>query len=91
MPHILMRKAGIATEKNNFNEADSLYQQLYKSFPDSYLADQSLFESAQLNELTIQQIEIARERYQLLIDQYPGSVYVAEARRRYRILRGDIL
>lgn len=91
LPHILMRKAGIATEKNNFNEADSLYQQLYKSFPDSYLADESLFESAQLNELTMQQSEIARERYQLLIDQYPGSVYVAEARRRYRILRGDIL
>ncbi len=42
-----------------------------------------------LNALSILNEEVAREKFQLLIDKYPASVYVAEARRRYRMLRGD--
>ena len=88
-PRILMRKAELAIKKNDFLTADSLFSIIYKSYPDSYLADEALYESAMLNALSIQNEEVAREKFQLLIDTYPASVYVAEARRRYRMLRGD--
>lgn len=88
-PRILIRKAELAIKKNNFLTADSLFSTIYNSFPDSYLADKALYESAMLNALSIINEEVAREKFQLLIDKYPASVYVAEARRRYRMLRGD--
>jgi len=88
-PRILIRKAELAIKKNNFLTADSLYSTIYLSYPDSYLADEALYKSAMLNTLSIQNEQVAREKFQLLIDRYPASVYVAEARRRYRMLRGD--
>jgi len=88
-PRILMRKAELAVKRNNFSTADSLYSVIYNSYPDSYLADEALYESAMLNAFNIQNENLAREKFQLLIDKYPASVYVAEARRRYRMLRGD--
>jgi hypothetical protein len=33
--------------------------------------------------------EKAREIYRQFLDRFPGSVHVAEARKRYRTLRGD--
>lgn len=88
-PRILIRKAELAINKNDFLTADSLYSTIYLRYPDSYLADEALYESAMLNTLSIQNEQVAREKFQLLIDHYPASVYVAEARRRYRMLRGD--
>jgi hypothetical protein len=33
----------------------------------------------------------AMELYQDLLTKYPGSLYVVQARQRYRALRGDVL
>jgi outer membrane protein assembly factor BamD (BamD/ComL family) len=36
-------------------------------------------------------IEKAKQSYQDVLIKYPGSIYVVEARKRYRALRGDNL
>lgn len=90
-PYILMREAAIAHTQHNYSLADSLLTRVYTVYADSYQADDALFKSAMLNEDFLQKTMLARERYQLLIDKYPSSVFVAEARRKYRVLRGDQL
>ncbi len=88
-PYVLMREASIAVMQKQFAKADSLYSRVFTVYADSYQADDALMKSASINEMNLQNKQQASERYQLLIDKYPSSVFVAEARRKYRILRGD--
>jgi len=39
----------------------------------------------------INDIEKAKIAYQDVLTKYPGSIFVVEARKRYRLLRGDNL
>ena len=88
-PYVLMREASIAVLQQQYAKADSLYTRVFTVYADSYQADDALMKSALLNEVNLQNRQLASERYQLLIDKYPSSVFVAEARRKYRMLRGD--
>lgn len=90
-PYVLMREASIAVMQQQFAKADSMYSRVFTVYVDSYQADDALIKSASINEVHLQNKQQASERYQLLIDKYPSSVFVAEARRKYRILRGDQL
>jgi tetratricopeptide (TPR) repeat protein len=87
VPHLFLRKADIAEQKGNYTRADSLYKSVFTNFPDSYLADDALIRSGILNETILNKKDIAIERYELLIDEYASSIYVATARRKYRSLR----
>lgn len=87
--HILLRKADIFARAGKKGHADSLYRQLYTLYPKSYLADLALYQSALLNENELNNPEKARELFGRLFDEYPASLYAAEARRKYRQLRGD--
>ncbi|WP_231403077.1 tetratricopeptide repeat protein [Hymenobacter guriensis] len=53
------------------------------------LSDDALFLAASIQEENLQDREKAQELYQRVITKYPGSIYVAEARKRFRKLRGD--
>ncbi len=55
------------------------------------LADDALFLLAQLEEENLQTPAQAMEHYNQLLTKYPGSIFAADARRRYRRLRGDNL
>lgn len=89
--HIMMEKANIYLRKGNFQEVDSLYRQIAENFPESYLADDALFKRAKLNENQLGNIASARVFYEKLFLNYPASIFVSEARRKYRLLRGDAL
>lgn len=88
-PYVLMREASIAVLQQQYAIADNLYTRVFTVYAYSYQADDALMKSALLNEVNLQNSQLASERYQLLIDKYPSSVFVAEARRKYRMLRGD--
>ncbi|MGE4540145.1 MAG: hypothetical protein AB7D35_02685 [Bacteroidales bacterium] len=87
--YTLFSAAELAVGQNDFQKADSMFQLLFETYPDSYLADEAIYESGLLLEHNLENLTLASERYQLLIDNYPASIFVAEARRRYRVLRGD--
>jgi TolA-binding protein len=78
-----MRKQG------RYAESDSLFRQLVKEYPDEILADEALMQAALLNEKQLNNKEKAMTLYQQLLDKYPGSIFVPDARKKFRQLRGD--
>lgn len=62
-----------------------------KSYATDILADDALFALAELNDSQFGKKDKAMEHYQNLLIKYPGSLYVVEARKRYRKLRGDLV
>jgi TolA-binding protein len=53
------------------------------------LSDDALFLLARIQEEDVKDKAKAQELYNQVITKYPGSIYVAEARKRFRKLRGD--
>jgi TolA-binding protein len=53
------------------------------------LSDDALFLSATIMEEDLKDNAKAQELYNQVLTKYPGSIYVAEARKRFRKLRGD--
>ena len=53
------------------------------------LADDAYFLEGDIYEHQLKNKEKAMEIYRTFLDKYPGSVYAAEARKRFRTLRGD--
>jgi tetratricopeptide (TPR) repeat protein len=90
-PYFLMRKAEIFDNLGQYVLSDSLFKEVYTRFNESYQADDAILRSALLNELKINNITEAQRLYELLFEQYPSSIFANEARRKYRLLRGDIL
>ena len=62
---------------------------IIENFDYDILADDALFLSAVILEEDLKDTEKSMERYTRLLTQFPGSIYVSEARRRFRELRGD--
>jgi outer membrane protein assembly factor BamD (BamD/ComL family) len=88
---VLFKKAQIKMKKGLFNDADSLYKKILDLYPDDILGDDALFKLAELNEYQFKNKEKAMELYQELLTKYPASLFVTEARKRFRALRGDQL
>lgn len=86
---ILMAKARIFIKKSDYNMAVTSLQQIMADFSYDLWADDATFILADIFENKLSQPEKARELYQKIITDFPGSLYVIEARKRFRQLRGD--
>jgi len=86
---VLYKKGEIKSKQGKYAEADSLFRMLANEFSGEMLADEALMQAATLNERKLNNPEKAMTLYQELLDQYPGSIYVPEARKQFRMLRGD--
>ena len=86
---VLYKKACIHQKQGDFAGADSLFSQLVGQYSDGILADEALMQRARLNEKQWNNKENAMELYQELMEKYPGSIFVPEARKKFRALRGD--
>jgi hypothetical protein len=69
-----------------FAEADSVYIQIVTTFPDSYMADDALMHAALIEHQQLKDKEAAKKHYEQLIDDYPTSLYTAQAKKNYRKL-----
>ncbi|MGB0839541.1 MAG: tetratricopeptide repeat protein [Chitinophagales bacterium] len=88
---ILFAKAKQKIKNRAYTDAAADLEVILKDFNEDLLADDALFNLAQLNELYFDQTELAMEMYQEILLNHPSSLYVVESRKRYRKLRGDIL
>ena len=86
---ILYRKASIAVRQARFTEAAGFYNQILASYKTDILADNALFKLAELQEKHLGDPAKAQELYKELMTDFPGSLFVVEARKRFRTLRGD--
>ena len=85
-PHALYRLAEIQEKTQHYVDADSLYLQIVTVFPDSYMADDALMKAALIEHQHLKDKESAKKHYEQLIDQYPTSLYTAQAKKNYRKL-----
>lgn len=87
MDEVQYKRAEIYIKKQNFTEAIKYLQKTYEH--KDLLADDALFKMANLYETVLNDKAKAQEKYQEIIFKFPGSIYVEEARKRFRTLRGD--
>lgn len=87
--NFLMLKATEQKKAGDFSGAAKTYGQIVENFGFDVLADKSLFLQADIYENYLKDPEKAKDLYVQLLKEYPGSVYVAESRKRFRTLRGD--
>ena len=88
---IIYKRAQIALKKLNYDQTAVYYEEILKNYGDDILGDDAMFKLADLNENQFKNIEKAKELYQQLLEKYPDSLYVVEARKRFRRLRGDAI
>lgn len=86
---VLLQKAKIRMRQGRYDEADSLLGQLADFYSEDILADDALIMRAQLNEEQLNNIEQARSCYEKILIDYPSSLYVDLARKRYNELKSS--
>jgi tetratricopeptide (TPR) repeat protein len=88
---IFMAKSKIFIKNNEFNLAIEQLMGIIENYPTELWGDDALFILADIYETKLNQPAKALELFQKIITDFPGSLYVIEARKRFRKLRGDKL
>jgi tetratricopeptide (TPR) repeat protein len=87
----LFKQAQLFEKLQQFERAENNYLQLIKINKDDILVDDAHYFLAELYLNKFSNIEKAKEYYQKIIFDYPSSIYLVEARKKFRKLRGDDL
>ena len=85
----LYQKALIFIKRKDYLGAETLLKNIIENHGTELLADDAVFKLAELYEYYIKDIPKAMEYYQKILKDHSGSLFVVEARKRYRALRGD--
>ncbi len=83
------QKAQIFIRRNENQPAVTELEKIVNQYNYDILSDDAHFLIAKLLEEKLGQRDKAMEMYRDHLTKYPGSIYVAEARKRFRGLRGD--
>lgn len=86
---ILMAKARILIQQKNYTDAVPLLKKIFDDHPTELWADDAVFMLGDIYENHLDDKTNAKNWYQKIITDYPGSLYINEARKRFRLLRGD--
>jgi tetratricopeptide (TPR) repeat protein len=86
---VLMAKTRILLQQKQYTQAVLLLKQIAESYPDNLWADDAVFMLGDIYEKQLGNPELAKTYYQKIITDYPGSLWLNDARKRFRILRGD--
>ncbi|NVO31522.1 tetratricopeptide repeat protein [Hymenobacter sp. P5342] len=84
-------KAQLQRRTSDYAGAISTLERITNNPKYDVLSDDALFLAASIQQENLQNREKAQQLYQQLITKHAGSIYVAEARKRFRQLRGDAL
>lgn len=86
---ILMARAKIYIKENELIKGTTALKDLITNHNSSIWIDDALFMLADILENKLNNPEEAKKLYQQLVNDYPGSMFNAEARKRFRNIRGD--
>lgn len=86
---ILYMKYKIYMKQKRFDKAAEQLEDIVDQYGDDLLGDEALFYLGSLYAEELENNDQAKTYFEKLLSQYPGSVFVAEARKQFRILRGD--
>lgn len=86
---VLWLRANTYLKQGKNTEALEDLKKITATYPNDILGDDALFAQGKIYEERLKDKQAAMEAYQKVLTQYPGSIYGAEARKRFRALRGD--
>ncbi|WP_295801865.1 tetratricopeptide repeat protein [Mucilaginibacter sp.] len=86
---ILMAKARLFIQQKNYADAVPLLKKIAEEHSFDLWADDAVFMLGDIYENQLNDKEKAKIYYQKIITDYAGSLYINEARKRFRVLRGD--
>ena len=87
----LLRQAQLFEEKEQFEKAKVNYERIIQDFKEGILIDDAIYALAEIYANKLQQPEKAKTLYESIIFNHADSIYFVEARKKYRMLRGDAI
>ena len=87
----LYKQAKLFEKTKQINKAVAAYQSIIANYRDDILADDAHFYLAELYQNELDQADKAKALYENIIFNHEDSIYFIEARKRYRMLRGDAI
>ncbi len=88
---ILLSKARMDAKQGKYFESLINYQAITENYSQDIWADDALFEMAIIQQEKLNDVPKAMALFEKIITEHPGSLYVVEARKRFRLLRGDAI
>ena len=85
----LYRQAKLYEKKKQYIKAEANYQDIITNYSEGILADDAHYYLAELYNKQLAKPEEAKELYEKIVFEYQDSIYFIEARRMFRMLRGD--
>jgi tetratricopeptide (TPR) repeat protein len=86
---ILMAKARLLLQQKDYPAAVELLKKIAADYGSGLWADDAVFMLGDIYENHLSDKEQAKIYYQKIITDYAGSLWINEARKRFRLLRGD--
>lgn len=87
----LFKQADLFIKTNQFKKAESNYLQIINLNKEDILVDDAIYNLAELYENQLNLPNQAKEYYKKIIFEYPSSIFLVDARKKYRKLRGDTI
>jgi tetratricopeptide (TPR) repeat protein len=85
----LFEQAKLYIKQNQFEAAIVNFEKVIALNPEGILIDDAYYELAELYKNQLKNPEKASEYYQKIIFDYSSSIYLVDARKKYRKIRGD--
>ena len=89
--NILFKRGEIWLELGEYEKSAESFLKIPEIYPFDILVDNALMQGALINENYLNNTEQAMALYELILTEHSGSLFVVEARKRFRKLRGDTL
>jgi tetratricopeptide (TPR) repeat protein len=86
---VLYERYRIAYARHRYTEAAGYLEKVLELYPLDILVDNAMLDLGILYEDALKDPEKAKTFYEKLLFEQTGSIFVPEARARYRKLRGD--
>lgn len=85
----IYKEAKLMIKQKRYDEALLALAKVLTIDPEGILNDDVYYQVAELYSTKLNMPEKAKEYYQKIIFEYPSSIYLVDARKKYRQLRGD--
>ena len=89
MDDLLFLRAGVYLKQGDVDKGVKDLENIMQNYPNDIKGDDALYLLAKTYQEVLNQSTKAMNLYQELLVKYPGSIFGADARKRFRTLRGD--
>ncbi len=87
----LVFQAELYAGLRQYKKAEANYLTVMSNYDKSILIDKAVYRLAQLYQTVLNRPDLAKEYYEKILFNYPSSIYLVDARKQYRSLRGDLI